>query len=205
VLRRIDSAYKIFLLAHFSRVIYLTRIFFAATQNMRSQFQGVEKYKYRYFLPSDSERLIALLKKKQIQCSGMQTHEDVYFKTLDDQKKQIKIRYGMRDAQCIANFEKENVCQTEIVSFDAKIDDVHRMLKNIYGVRCTVRNFRKTYTFDINTRIYVDLLENLGTFVQIETCETVDPKKKCESIARRLGIAPNKISVQSYADVVESI
>lgn len=85
---------------------------------------------------------------------------------------------------------------------------VHAVLKTVLGIRGTVAKTR-TLFFSENTRIHLDEVEGLGTFLEFEVVlsESDTPEQgvaTANNLMTRLGIKEENLISGSYIDLIES-
>lgn len=79
-------------------------------------------------------------------------------------------------------------------------------LTRALGVRCVVKKTRELYLWE-HTRVHLDTVEGLGTFLELETIVTdqslEQARAECERIRIVLGIQAESLVDRSYADMVQ--
>ena len=96
-----------------------------------------------------------------------------------------------------------DLCPAE---YPERLDQV---LSNRLGVRVVVRKDRERWLLG-NVKFHLDRVENLGEFIEIEILgkRGVDSVESlhsvCEEYIHRLGIAPDDLVENAYADLLES-
>jgi predicted adenylyl cyclase CyaB len=86
-------------------------------------------------------------------------------------------------------------------------DAVKRVLSAALGVRCVVDKRRDIYFLD-NVKVHLDVVEELGEFVEIEAIDTAGRgdadalRRQCEELLSAFGIAAADLLAGSYADML---
>jgi predicted adenylyl cyclase CyaB len=138
---------------------------------------------------------------------GVDHQIDTYFNV---QKGRLKLREGNIENSLI-NYDRENISgskKSEIILYQ---HTPNPSLKNIlihqFGIKVIVDKKRKIY-FINNVKFHFDLVENLGTFIEVEAIDANDEftteelKKQCDYYLAFFEINDDQIIDKSYSDLM---
>jgi adenylate cyclase class 2 len=138
---------------------------------------------------------------------GVDHQIDTYFNV---QKGRLKLREGNIENSLI-NYDRENISgskKSEIILYQ---HEPNPSLKNILihqlGIKVIVDKKRKIY-FINNVKFHFDLVENLGTFIEVEAIDVNDEfttdelKKQCDYYLAFFEIKDDQIIDKSYSDMM---
>ena len=157
----------------------------------------------------DHNRVREVLKKNKADFKGLDHQVDTYFKVNSGR---LKFREGK-----IENFliyydreNKEGPKESKIILFkNEPQSSLKDILINANGVLTIVDKKREIYFID-NIKFHIDLVENLGAFVEIEAIDKTGliSKEKlyaqCQFYMQELGISPEDLVSVSYSDLLMS-
>jgi len=133
---------------------------------------------------------------------------DTYFKVASGR---LKLREIGDDEAQLVQYDRPDesvarACEYTVVPVkDAA--GLKRALSLALGVRVVVDKVRELYLWD-HTRVHLDTVEELGTFLELETVVTEqtleDARAECERIRDSLMIKAEDILSVSYADLIQS-
>lgn len=138
---------------------------------------------------------------------GVDHQIDTYFNV---HKGRLKLREGNIENSLI-NYDRENISgskQSDIILYS---HEPNIALKNILtqqlGVKIIVDKKRKIYFID-NVKFHFDIVENLGTFIEVEAIDSKEEflieelKKQCEKYFDFFELTINNVIDKSYSDLI---
>jgi len=138
---------------------------------------------------------------------GLDHQIDTYFNA---QQGRLKLREGNIENSLI-NYDRENVSgskESQIILYQHEPDVA---LKNILtrqlGVKIIVNKKRKIYFID-NVKFHFDIVENLGTFIEVEAIDSKEEftieelKKQCDKYFEFFELTEQNIIDKSYSDLI---
>lgn len=138
---------------------------------------------------------------------GLDHQIDTYFNA---QYGRLKLREGNIENSLI-NYDRENVSgskESEIILYK---HEPNIALKNILirqlGVKIVVNKKRKIYFID-NVKFHFDIVENLGTFMEVEAIDSKEEftkeelKEQCVKYFNFFELTQNNIIDKSYSDLI---
>lgn len=141
------------------------------------------------------------------QFKGTDYQTDTYFKVKNGR---LKLREGNIENSLI-NYEREDVSgakESQIILYQHQPNIA---LKNILikqlGVKVVVNKKRKIYFID-NVKFHFDTLENLGTFIEVETIDDnkglqiEELKNQCEKYFKFFELTEQDLIDKSYSDLI---
>ena len=139
---------------------------------------------------------------------GELTQTDTFFNATD---RRLKLReFGDGTAELIS-YVRDDQCGPKLSNYLVMIvsdpDRLRSVLAHTLGVRGVVRK-RRTLLLLGQTRIHLDEVEGLGTFIELEVVLRDDqPDSEGERVARdlleKLAIPPSDLVARAYIDLVE--
>ena len=138
---------------------------------------------------------------------GIDHQIDTYFNV---HKGRLKLREGNIENSLI-NYERENISGSKISEIILYQHEPNIALKNILtrqlGVKIVVDKKRKIYFID-NVKFHFDLVENLGTFIEVEAIDSKEEftieelKKQCDKYFDFFELTKNNVIDKSYSDLI---
>ena len=138
---------------------------------------------------------------------GLDHQIDTYFHV---QKGRLKLREGNIENSLI-NYDRDNTAGSKLSDIILYKHEPNAALKNILvhqlGVKAIVDKKRNIYFID-NVKFHFDVVENLGTFIEVEAIDTDGKysiealKAKCDHYFEFFGLAAINIVDQSYSDLI---
>jgi adenylate cyclase class 2 len=138
---------------------------------------------------------------------GVDDQTDTYFKVPNGR---LKLRQGKIENNLIY-YNRANESGPKESNFDLlKIDDadeLREMLTQALGIKVVVKKRREIYYID-NVKIHLDQLDNLGSFVEIEAGNNLQPVKKeklfeqCDYYMKQFRIQSEDLINVSYSDML---
>ena len=138
---------------------------------------------------------------------GIDHQIDTYFNV---HKGRLKLREGNIENSLI-NYERENISGSKISEIILYQHEPNIALKNILtrqlGVKIVVDKKRKIYFID-NVKFHFDLVENLGTFIEVEAIDSKEEftieelKKQCDKYFDFFELTINNVIDKSYSDLI---
>lgn len=156
---------------------------------------------------SDHNKVREILKSRSADFKGMDHQIDTYFKVNSGR---LKLREGN-----IENFliyydreNKEGPKESKIILFKSDPSStLKEILLNANGVLVIVDKKREIYFID-NVKFHIDIVENLGYFVEIEAIDkdgSIGKDKlytQCQEYMKLLGISDGDLISVSYSDLM---
>jgi len=147
------------------------------------------------------------LKKARATNEGVLSQTDTYFNC---EGKRLKLR-EQNDKEFLLvlyarpDKKEAKVSDFDIINFDKKQSQALKaVLKKAYGEKVVVKKERKLWMYK-NTRIHLDKVEKLGTFLELETLVTKDlalAKKEYDKVVDLLDLDRYKKLERSYSDML---
>lgn len=138
---------------------------------------------------------------------GVDHQIDTYFNV---QKGRLKLREGNIENSLI-NYDRENVSGSKESQIILYQHDPNIALKNILtrqlGVKIIVDKKRKIYFID-NVKFHFDVVENLGTFIEVEAIDSKEEltieelKKQCDNYFDFFELTEQNVIAKSYSDLI---
>lgn len=138
---------------------------------------------------------------------GVDHQIDTYFNV---EKGRLKLREGNIE-NALIHYDRENVAgskESQIILYQHSPDVA---LKNILikqlGVKVVVDKKRKIYFLD-QVKFHFDVVQNLGTFMEVEAIDTNDLftleelKAQCDQYLAFFGLRPEHMIDKSYSDLL---
>ena len=155
----------------------------------------------------DFKSILAGLKKSRAIKRGVLKQTDTYFNC---ERKRLKLREeNNRKFQLVLyvrpDKKEAKVSDFETIDFDKQqAQALKAVLKKAYGEKVVVKKERKLWMYK-NTRIHLDKVEKLGTFLELETLVTKDlalAKKEYDKVVDLLDLDRYKKLERSYSDML---
>jgi adenylate cyclase class 2 len=138
---------------------------------------------------------------------GLDHQIDTYFHV---QKGLLKLREGNIENSLI-NYDRENIAGSKLSDIILYKHEPNAALKNILvhqlGVKTIVDKKRKIYFID-NVKFHFDVVENLGTFIEVEAIDEKDElsiealKEQCQFYLHFFELSNTQLIDQSYSDLM---
>lgn len=140
-----------------------------------------------------------------------QDHQiDTYFNVA---KGRLKLREGNIE-NALIQYERENVADSKLskVILYSHIPDqsLKDILREQFGVAAIVDKMRKIY-FVGNVKFHFDVVENLGTFLEVEAIDSSEQftpdelKAQCNYYLEYFGLSHSDLLSESYSDMIMSV
>jgi predicted adenylyl cyclase CyaB len=160
----------------------------------KAKIDEIEKYE---------KRLLTLNPKFQ----GLDHQIDTYFNA---QQGRLKLREGNIENSLIS-YDRENVLgskESQIILYQHEPNiALKKILTRQFGVKIVVNKKRKIYFID-NVKFHFDVVENLGTFMEVEAIDTEEAftieelKIQCDKYFNFFELTRNNIIDKSYSDLI---
>lgn len=154
----------------------------------------------------DPDVIRAVLAKAGIPLDRRMRQVDTYFNAPDGRLKLREIDFERAELIFYQRMDRAAARQSNYVRVE--VDDPaakKAALACKLGVRCVVDKIRELYLWE-HTRVHLDMVAGLGTFMELETVVTDqcldDASAECERIRTALGVKSQDLLEQSYADMV---
>lgn len=131
---------------------------------------------------------------------------DTYFSV---EKGRLKLREGNIENSLIY-YERKDISDSKesdilLYQFTADIS-LKEILVKIHGIKAIVNKKRKIYFIE-NVKFHFDIVEKLGTFVEVEAIETGNIgieklKEQCKYYENLLGVKDSDYESHSYSDLI---
>jgi predicted adenylyl cyclase CyaB len=141
---------------------------------------------------------------------GTDHQTDTYFNVKTGR---LKLREGNIENSLI-NYERENIADSKLSNIILYKHEPDIALKNILikqlGVKTIVYKLRKIYFID-NIKFHFDIVENLGTFIEVEAIDNKDEftveelKKQCDKYFDFFELKKSDLIDKSYSDMIDTI
>lgn len=138
---------------------------------------------------------------------GLDHQVDTYF---NSKTGRLKLREGNIENSLI-NYDRENVHgakESHIILYQhAPSKALKEILTKQLGIKVIVDKKRKIYFID-NVKFHLDVVENLGTFIEVEAIDTKDEftieqlKNQCDYYFGFFGLKQEDLINQSYSDLI---
>lgn len=138
---------------------------------------------------------------------GLDHQIDTYFNATIGR---LKLREGNIENSLI-NYDRENVQgakESQIILYQhAPSKALKEILTRQLGIKVIVDKKRKIYFID-NVKFHFDVVENLGTFIEVEAIDTKDEftlehlKKQCDNYFEFFELKQEDLVDQSYSDLM---
>ena len=138
---------------------------------------------------------------------GVDHQIDTYFNV---QKGRLKLREGNIE-NALINYNRENITgskKSDIILYQHEANaSLKEILSHQLGIKVIVDKKRKIY-FINNVKFHFDLVENLGTFIEVEAIDANDEftteelKKQCDYYLAFFEIKDDQIIDKSYSDMM---
>ena len=153
------------------------------------------------------QKVEAILLAHEAQYIGEDHQIDTYFNTTTGR---LKLREGTIENNLIAYIRSNQAGpkQSDIVLYPSKdAVTLKAALKSTLGIKVIVDKRRKIF-FINNVKFHIDMVENLGNFVEIEAIDTdrtltvTQLQEQCEYYMELLSIQKNDLIKVSYSDLL---
>lgn len=138
---------------------------------------------------------------------GKDHQVDTYFNV---SKGRLKLREGNIENSLIY-YERNNVAgakQSDVLLYNhSPQKSLKDLLVKVHGVKVIVNKKRKIYFIE-NVKFHFDIVENLGTYVEVEAIDSEGNisvevlKKQCQKYAELFGINEDDYVSESYSDLL---
>ncbi len=151
----------------------------------------------------DPEIVESILINNNIELSGVLNQKDIYYSV---KRGLLKLRVEGENSFLIKYLRNEsgNDRWSDYEIIQLTNGDAEKFLSNIFTIETTVKKTRKLYWL-LNTRIHIDKVENLGSFLELETIvegDQEDAKKRFDKVVETLKLnLVNQIKC-SYRDLL---
>ena len=135
---------------------------------------------------------------------------DTYFEV---PKGRLKLREGNIE-NALINYNRENTADSKLSEVILYKHQSSKALKDIlilqFGIKIVVDKRRRIYFID-NVKFHFDVVEGLGTFIEVEAIDDSDRyttealKEQCDHYYRYFGLTPSQLIDKSYSDLMEMI
>jgi len=135
---------------------------------------------------------------------------DTYFNV---SKGRLKLREGNIE-NALINYNRENTADSKLSEVILYKHPSDKALKDIlilqFGIKIVVDKRRKIYFID-NVKFHFDVVESLGTFIEVEAIDDADRytteelKQQCDHYYQYFGLAQSQLIDQSYSDLIDAI
>jgi len=153
------------------------------------------------------EEIRALLDDQQADFRGVDKQTDTYFKV---KKGRLKLREGNIE-NALIHYKRPNQAgpkKSEVTLFQTKTNSgLKEILLNALEVAVVVRKKRSIYFIE-NVKFHVDVIEELGSFVEIEAIDSDGSigeealRKQCQSYLDLFKIKEEDLIEVSYSDML---
>lgn len=159
---------------------------------------------------ADHNKVREILKLKSADFKGMDHQIDTYFKVNTGR---LKLREGNIENHLIYydRENKEGPKESKVILFENDPSStLKEILLNANGVLVIVDKKREIYFIE-NVKFHIDIVENLGSFVEIEAIDTDGSIGKdklyaqCQEYMSLLNISENDLISVSYSDLMLNI
>jgi adenylate cyclase class 2 len=159
---------------------------------------------------SEPERVRVVLRQMNARFAGVDNQTDTYFSMPSGR---LKLREGNIENNLIYYRRQDNapLKQSDVwlAPFESA-DPIRELLATAFGVRCVVKKRREIY-FHENTKIHVDDVPGLGSFVEVEViadageADLSTMQVTCDEWKQRLDVNESDLVFAGYSDMVESL
>lgn len=160
----------------------------------KAKIDEIEKYE---------NKLLTLNPKFQ----GLDHQIDTYFNA---QYGRLKLREGNIE-NALINYDRENVSgskESQIILYQHEPNiALKEILTKQLGVKIVVDKKRKIYFID-NVKFHFDIVENLGTFLEVEAIDSKEEftieelKEQCDKYFNFFELTQNNLIDKSYSDLI---
>jgi len=158
---------------------------------------------------ANPDKIRDILRERNADFRGIDHQIDTYFKVTCGR---LKLREGNIE-NCLVYYERENQTgpkQSDVILFPSTPGSVLKeILTRSLGILVIVEKQREIY-FIANIKFHIDVVKNLGSFVEIEAIDidgTLGKDKllaQCQEFLELFRIAPKNLVVSSYSDLLLS-
>ena len=156
---------------------------------------------------ANPQRIRELLLDRKAEFRGVDSQIDTYFKTPQGR---LKLREG-RIENSLVYYEREDSVgpkrsDVSLVPLAAN-SGLKEILTGVLGVLVVVKKQREIYFIE-NVKFHIDVVEGLGSFVEIEAIDAEGAIGKdtllaqCQEFLRLFAIAPEDLIAASYSDLL---
>ncbi|MCB2200548.1 class IV adenylate cyclase [bacterium] len=156
----------------------------------------------------DPDRIRAILNEAGSDFRGTDHQVDTYFRVPNGR---LKLRQGTIE-RALIQYNRPNQAgpknsQVVLVKDVGDGEELKLALTNSLGVLVVVDKHREIHFVD-NVKLHVDMVEGLGSFVEIEAIDfegTIGEERlreQCNEWIERLGILPEQLLERSYSDML---
>ncbi len=156
---------------------------------------------------NDQEKVRQILKERGADFKGVDHQIDTYFLSSNGR---LKLREGNIENELIF-YERESTAgpkQSKVILFKNEPgSSLKQILEKSVGVKVVVDKKREIYFID-NIKFHVDLVEGLGTFVEIEAQDAegsvgeAQLRSQCQEYMDLFGISETDLLNASYSDLL---
>lgn len=159
---------------------------------------------------ADHDRVREILKSKSADFKGVDRQIDTYCKVA---RGRLKLREGNIENYLVYydRENKEGPKESNVILFKHEPgSELKNILTRAVGVLVVVDKTREIYFID-NVKFHIDVVKNLGSFVEIEAIDrdgSIGKEKlhaKCRDYMKLLGIAEDDLVSVSYSDLLLDI
>ncbi|HOZ84139.1 MAG TPA: class IV adenylate cyclase [Niabella sp.] len=139
--------------------------------------------------------------------NGLDHQIDTYFNV---QHGRLKLREGNIENSLI-NYDRENIAgskKSEIILYKHEPNIALKdILARQFGIKIVVDKIRKIYFID-NVKFHFDIVENLGTFVEVEAIDEKEEfsieelKTQCDKYFNFFELTEKNVVAKSYSDLI---
>lgn len=157
----------------------------------------------------EPDRIRAVLREMQVEPAGTDHQTDTYFRVPSGR---LKLRSGNLERNLIFYRREDAAAPKRSDVWLAPCPEPEQLLELLtvaLGVRCVVKKRREIY-FHGNTKIHVDDIADLGSFVEVEviaendTADQAGMRASCHEWMRRFGVQDEDLITSSYSDMIAS-
>ena len=156
----------------------------------------------------DLQPVHAILMHRELERVARMRQVDTYFTT---QKGRLKLREIDGTTFQLIGYRRPDTRAARLSTYSiAKIGDpaaLRSVLAGVLGVRVVVSKIRDLYVWG-NTRVHLDAVDALGTFVELETevygDEIAAAERECGEVFAELGLREPDVVAASYADLIDA-
>jgi len=155
----------------------------------------------------DFKNIINNLKKNRAIDEGVLSQTDTYFNC---KGKRLKLREQNGKEFLLVLYARPDKKEAKVSNFDIidfnkkQAQELKAVLKKAYGEKVVVKKERQLWMFK-NTRIHLDTVDKLGTFLELETLvkkDLVSAKKEYDEVVEFLDLDRYKKLEISYSDML---
>lgn len=135
---------------------------------------------------------------------------DTYFNV---PKGRLKLREGNIE-NALINYNRANTADaklSEVILYKHQPDQALKDILTLqFGVKIVVDKRRKIYFID-NVKFHFDVVESLGTFIEVEAIDdtnrytTEELKQQCDHYFQYFGLTQSQLVDKSYSDLLEAL